>query len=541
MKAVLKVSLKEFICTGSFGSVQVGMKKTQVESLLGIPDGYSSEKTHHAADIWVYGDIQFFFGWEVADELWLIHWDWWGVPTGGRGIDLDPWIIHYGVSRKEIEEELKRYQINYSDSTRSTDNSIGAIRISIGVGVELGFCNDEGSEKLDGLSFSSLNKKCFPEILQDKNTALMLEQEIVLNRLEQDALIPVLREKWRSFAYLTERIDRQKASVAAKEAYEIIGEKEPEIFFFDNPYLALSTIVSQPESLLNNGLEDVLESQLCRLPTSRLESQQEVELDEQLQEVASELWEVGEQLWNQLTSQVAQQGENQLWNQLANQLRERLESQQGQQLKWQLKDAVWEQLWDELWYYLTLQLGEQLKQRLTVEVWDQLWDQLWNQLTSQLEQLEPRLMLIDQLWNQLWNQLTSQLEDYLNSQVREQLESQLGEPLKRRLKDEVCEQKKQLIEQRLGNMPLIKPELWASYGSRLDFYFSVLNCPRPQRRWGAFQMLVKNCGWIFPFKGTCFICDRPIKLPLDSEQRLHAEGEPAIQFVDGYRVTVKVC
>jgi hypothetical protein len=30
------------------------------------------------------------------------------------------------------------------------------------------------------------------------------------------------------------------------------------------------------------------------------------------------------------------------------------------------------------------------------------------------------------------------------------------------------------------------------------------------------------------------ICDRPIKLSLDDENRLHAEGEPAIQFADGY-------
>ncbi|MCL1474818.1 hypothetical protein LAY57_29765 [Argonema antarcticum A004/B2] len=48
------------------------------------------------------------------------------------------------------------------------------------------------------------------------------------------------------------------------------------------------------------------------------------------------------------------------------------------------------------------------------------------------------------------------------------------------------------------------------------------------------QLLVKNCGWIINFENTCFVCDRPIKLSFDSQNILHAEGEPAIEYADGY-------
>jgi hypothetical protein len=37
-----------------------------------------------------------------------------------------------------------------------------------------------------------------------------------------------------------------------------------------------------------------------------------------------------------------------------------------------------------------------------------------------------------------------------------------------------------------------------------------------------------------PFEKVCFVCERPTKISLDTEYRLHAEGEPAIQFADGY-------
>lgn len=46
--------------------------------------------------------------------------------------------------------------------------------------------------------------------------------------------------------------------------------------------------------------------------------------------------------------------------------------------------------------------------------------------------------------------------------------------------------------------------------------------------------LLEHCGWIFAFEKVCIVCDRPIKLSFDAQDRFHAEGEPAIQFCDGW-------
>ena len=53
---------------------------------------------------------------------------------------------------------------------------------------------------------------------------------------EQEALIPVICEKWRSIALSTEPIDRQKATEAVKAAYKLIGKQEPEIIYFYSLY-----------------------------------------------------------------------------------------------------------------------------------------------------------------------------------------------------------------------------------------------------------------------------------------------------------------
>ena len=48
------------------------------------------------------------------------------------------------------------------------------------------------------------------------------------------------------------------------------------------------------------------------------------------------------------------------------------------------------------------------------------------------------------------------------------------------------------------------------------------------------KVLFEHCGFIFPFEKFCAVCDRPRHLRFDSENRLHAEGEPAIEFADGW-------
>ncbi|MEG4216941.1 hypothetical protein QUA27_23805 [Microcoleus sp. Pol14C6] len=64
--------------------------------------------------------------------------------------------------------------------------------------------------------------------------------------------------------------------------------------------------------------------------------------------------------------------------------------------------------------------------------------------------------------------------------------------------------------------------------------FGVTLDQKAQELFRGKQQLFEDCGWIFPFENICLVCDRPLHLRFDAENRLHAEGEPAIAFADGY-------
>jgi hypothetical protein len=123
---------------------------------------------------------------------------------------------------------------------------------------------------------------------------------------EQEALIPLYRQKWWAIALSTEPIDRQKAASAAKAAYALHGalhgDDEPEILFFDSLYAALKDINDYfPNWGENEGdLFYILEYTLKEQLSDSLHYELYNQLLDPLCELLHELWKP---LLNQLYQQ----------------------------------------------------------------------------------------------------------------------------------------------------------------------------------------------------------------------------------------------
>ncbi|BAZ51806.1 hypothetical protein NIES4103_44640 [Nostoc sp. NIES-4103] len=84
--------------------------------------------------------------------------------------------------------------------------------------------------------------------------------------------------------------------------------------------------------------------------------------------------------------------------------------------------------------------------------------------------------------------------------------------------------------------PLTRTAEWAILGCMLDFCISVLAINHDKKKWQVFQDLIQYCGLISKYEKVCIVCERPCKVSFDQENILHAEGEAAVQFADGYSV-----
>jgi hypothetical protein len=153
------------------------------------------------------------------------------------------------------------------------------------------------------------------------------------------------------------------------------------------------------------------------------------------------------------------------------------------------------------------------------KIHNELYDSLRSQLPRELEK-----QIYSQLYNPLYDRLMNQLHVHVKDELYTQLERKLGEFFLVFLMKITC------------NNNFIVSELSACHGSWVDFCISVLKLEYDRSLYSAFQSLVENCGWIYPFAEKCFVCDRPRQLHFNAEYLLHAEGKPAVEFVDKFSV-----
>jgi hypothetical protein len=295
---------------------------------------------------------------------------------------------------------------------------------------------------------------------------------------EQEALIPVYRDKWRKIALSTERIDRQKAAKAVKAVYTSFYLNEPEILFFDSPFAAGEYVLNK---IVNQLLKEL--SQPPQPPTNALDKLFEL-LEKQLAKP--------EQLLRKLVDK--------------------------------LKNPFVPPRTDSLSFELCCLLQEYLDEKLR----DELRTLLWEKEELLKAKLEVYLRTkIDILKVLMKNEVSKQLE----TQVRNQLKNKFINIIESLFWQDVSKQLNYEIDQFVVN------SLSVSDIGYKDFLITELNCDTHNLdEWLVSQSIVKDCGWIIPYENLCIVCDRPTLLHFDNENRLHAEGKPAIEFADGYSI-----
>jgi hypothetical protein len=152
---MLAVCLEEFFRTGVLGEISLGMSRESVSSLLGSPDlwGPSNAKNVETATIWKYGDIEFYFS--RADRLFQIFSDDFEIPTGGKTLHIDPWVIHDKMLAETLKAALDEARIPFT--VQDVPTLPGVIQIATAGNVRL-MCRielepDDDFEELGLFSF----------------------------------------------------------------------------------------------------------------------------------------------------------------------------------------------------------------------------------------------------------------------------------------------------------------------------------------------------------------------------------------------------
>ena len=189
---------------------------------------------------------------------------------------------------------------------------------------------------------------------------------------EQEAYLPVFRQRYLDIATGGGRIDRPALEAAMAEAYAVIGKDAPRVFIFDSPAECLLAIkIFQTGD--NKPIWANLWDNLWDNPRANLEANLWDSLEDNLEA----------NLWDSLEANLR----DNLWANLGANLRDNLwanlEANLWDSLEANLRDNLWDNLWANLGANLRANLGANLRDNLGANLWDNFWANLrdtgiWN-------------------------------------------------------------------------------------------------------------------------------------------------------------------
>jgi hypothetical protein len=136
----IAVSMQDFLRTGEFGVVSLGLTRRQLRGCLGEPEQWGpAPRAKHNAGVWKYGDIEFFFHFR-EDVLVGIFADNIKTLNGGSTIDLEPWVLNSSLTVKQALREFEDAGIPCERIEWKLND--GTERFRVGAGVELVFWDE---------------------------------------------------------------------------------------------------------------------------------------------------------------------------------------------------------------------------------------------------------------------------------------------------------------------------------------------------------------------------------------------------------------
>lgn len=94
----------------------------------------------------------------------------------------------------------------------------------------------------------------------------------------------------------------------------------------------------------------------------------------------------------------------------------------------------------------------------------------------------------------------------------------------------------------LNKLEYVSTWLWGQIDSYwIAFYLfcrdiGVSYKPEDNEKLDLWADIAQSANWFYAYENVCFICDRPAEIHMNSDEKLHKDGGPAVKFRDGWSI-----
>lgn len=139
----IKIDLLDFIKTGKFDHLKLGMSKEEVLRVFPEPEYWGTEKKYRLDPVWLYGNFELHF---QDENLFMIFNDYVDSLDGGLILEIDPWIFKpdQKIRISDFINSLIAEKIDFTKTTNIVDQ---VILSGIGTDIQITFDRTENQDE----------------------------------------------------------------------------------------------------------------------------------------------------------------------------------------------------------------------------------------------------------------------------------------------------------------------------------------------------------------------------------------------------------
>ena len=325
---------------------------------------------------------------------------------------------------------------------------------------------------------------------------------------EQESIIPEWAEKWTKVGLSTEPADFDKAIAAAKKAYSLCGLDEPLLILkVGSPYAA---------NVVGPFAYETLKEVLCKV-NDMLPKVKEEHTKTRNMVSGTIFSKVFGLAWGQIYSRISFEVHGQIGDQVLSQIGSQLWDRVNRRLIVPIQSRIRGQINNPVLEQTGTKISKRVGSQVSHLVWDQVRSQVTRQIMSQVGG-ETSRRVVDEISAKVWSQVGGKVGGLVSNWVNNQI-----------------------WDQGSSKTPFAYNEGVASLGCSHTSYFTFFRdvcglelSPEILERISINEDLVTSCGWTWWHENILVISDRPKKINLDAEGRLHCENGPSIEYRDGW-------
>ena len=302
---------------------------------------------------------------------------------------------------------------------------------------------------------------------------------------DADKTLTSLEKEWLNFTQSTEPVNLPKLQSDLTQVYKMLGYGKPQVVLFASPF-------ELGEFIITLAIDSLTQEQL-KVLTDKIKTILSKSEQGFLKKIVAQISLV---IKNNINTQIGDNINRQFTKLFKKQNNHKKAAQTDSQLK-------------------TVIQGKR-----TIYNQKEVFKQINKQRKIKLDE-ELLLFTLGHLAKKINNRLVNHaLRRILNSLTKSSSVQQLGS-----LADSFVKN--------LLSVGFICPENLCLSAIEFNYYHYTNQTIISDKQWQIWQNLISNSGWLILYQDSCFICDRPKEMHLNSNYQLHQEGKLAIRYGDG--------